>query len=137
MKKFICYLFLALMPMCFAACGSDDSDSHDSQVIGTWTGNTTNYTGNISYAVTYVYHFESNGECYFNEWWHNESPELKYFGTWSTSNNFITILEEDEDGDTNKHYYRYELSNGGKTMTFYKKDDNGEYTKLFGVFTKH
>lgn len=38
MKKFIYLMLLAMMPMCFAACGSDDADNGgiDAAIEGTW-----------------------------------------------------------------------------------------------------
>lgn len=38
MKKFFYLMLLAMMPMCFAACGSDDADSGgiDASIEGTW-----------------------------------------------------------------------------------------------------
>lgn len=40
MKKFFYLMLLAMMPMCFAACGSDDDDAEsgglDASVEGTW-----------------------------------------------------------------------------------------------------
>ena len=41
----------------------------------------------------------------------------------------------EEDGGV-KNYYRYEISNDGKTLNFYRKDSNGEYTKKGGDYTK-
>lgn len=132
MKKILYLLLLALMPMCFTACGGDDSNGgRDGDVVGTWTG-----AASWSSSTTLVYRFESNGDCYFNEWWYDESPDPKYFGTWSTDNGYITINEIDKGELEDQDIYRYEITNGGKTMTFYKKDDNGEYTKVRGVYTK-
>ena len=133
MKKYFYLLILALMPLCFTSCGSDDNDasgSRDSQVVGTWTG-----SAKWDSSTTLVYRFESDGKCYYNEWWGSSRPEPKLFGSWSTNNGFITIYEEDRNG-IDEHYYRYEITNGGRTMTFYKKAENGEYTEQRGVYIK-
>ena len=79
------------------------------------------------------YCFDSDGKWYYNEWWKSERPEPKYCGQWVTNNGFITMYEED--GGV-KNYYRYEISNDGKTLNFYRKDSNGEYTKKGGDYTK-
>ena len=136
MKKFqfgvFAMMIMALVCVGFTSCGSSDDDdnggggSHDSNLVGTW------YNTTSQDKTTIAYRFDANGKCYYNEWWKDEKRELKELGTWSTSNNFVTMVSEGKV----KNYYRYEISNGGKVLNFYRKDDNGEYTKKSGDYIK-
>lgn len=136
MKKFqfrvFAMMIMALVCIGFASCSSDDDGnagggSHDNKLVGTW------HQYDARQQVTTVYRFDSDGKWYYNEWWKSERPEPKYCGQWVTNNGFITMYEED--GGV-KNYYRYEISNDGKTLNFYRKDSNGEYTKKGGDYTK-
>ena len=129
MKKILYLLVLVLMPMCFVACGDDDDDGgsgsggrHDSRLVGTWCAQ-----HDWSGGTTTVYRFDADGKCYYNEWWKNDRPEPKLVGPWETNDGFITIYYAED--SRVKNHYRYELSSDGKTLYFYGKDDNGEYTK--------
>lgn len=127
MKKLVYLLIVAMMPMCFAACGGDDDNNggshegHDSRLVGTWYDE--------SYSIKSGFIFESNGTCYYSEWGDRETPDWGNARQWETDGqNHIVITKLGNKVIQKK--YRYEVN--GRNLNIYSKDndESEEYTFL-------
>ena len=132
MKKILYLLLLALMPMCFTACGGDgdgDGSNLDSRLYGVWYQEET-------YDII-AYKFESNGDFYYNEWMKGQEESVTKHdpGRWSVSGNLITLVQT-KNGKTKDNTYRYEITSDGKTLYFYRQDENGDYTRKGDPYIK-
>ncbi|MDE5957685.1 MAG: copper resistance protein NlpE [Muribaculaceae bacterium] len=90
-------LVAIILSLSFTACGDDEADepeTHDSSLIGTWecVENETNFT-----EVTTVT-FKSNGTytCKI-VWTGDDAGVINHSGTWTASNNILTITFEKTD----------------------------------------
>ena len=116
MKKIVYLMFLAVMPMCFSACSSEDENGGiNAQLIGTWQkmyndgtlGNVlwvfqsdgTMYmhdiddNGNIDYTDTYRYRVEN--QYLYTDYLGNdegEEDDWKDQGAISIKNNILTVV---------------------------------------------
>lgn len=128
MKKILYLMILALVPMAFAACGSDDDgggsgvEGHDSRLVGTWYEYGDYYTAGIR--------FESDGTCYFGEWNNDQSPRWGSARQWETDANSYVAIGRIKDGELDVEIYRYEIN--GKNLNLYDEYDegSGEFTHL-------
>ena len=117
-------MILALMPMCFVACGSDDDEggsSSNSQLIGTW------YEYGSSYIHAYC--FNAGGTGWEGEWRKGEAEEHEP-RTWKVAGNRLLIYNP-TDGDLTDDLI-YSISADGRTLTLMRSKDGS----LEGVFTK-
>ena len=76
MKKYFYFLMLAMMPMCFIACGSDDDEPSGvadvETLYGTWQqthgvafeGGAFHHDNDVSADEAEYLHFDKNGTCY-------------------------------------------------------------------------
>ncbi|MBO4662330.1 MAG: hypothetical protein J5630_06485 [Bacteroidaceae bacterium] len=116
MKKIVYLMFLAVMPMCFSACSSEDENGGiNAQLIGTWQkmhndgtlGNDlwvfqsdgtmymhyTDANGNIIYTDTYRYRIEN--QYLYTDYLGNdegEEDDWKDQGAISIKNNILTVV---------------------------------------------
>jgi len=86
MKKFFYFMVLALVPLCFTACGSDDDNSNPS-IVGSWA-----LYGEKSGSVERLT-FSSDGSCKFYSDYGPDEPGIynEKHGTYIISNSILTI----------------------------------------------
>ena len=114
----------------FTACGGDDDDNQggndnptmnnlDSRFVGTW------WDGDPRRPVGFI--FEGNGKYTYDEVEHSSeqlfSTSIVTYGTWSTKDNYITIIR---DKDQKKEQFRYEFTNDGH-LYLYEQYSDREY----------
>lgn len=110
-------MMVAVLSVGFASCSSDDDESVDSSIIGTWED--TNYIDG-----TWQWTFNSNGKgtC-------KVIDNTTYTFTFDFSFDGSTlIIKGEEDGERYTDTYSVSFSSDGKTMTWTEEYNGRTYT---------
>ena len=112
-------MMVAMLSLGFASCSSDDDDSIDSSIIGTWEE--TNYTDG-----TWQWTFNSNGKgsC-------KVTNRTTYTFTFDFSFSGSTLkITGEEDGERYTDTYSVNISSDGKIMTWIEEYNGHTYTTV-------
>ncbi|MBQ7422344.1 MAG: hypothetical protein IJV27_09430 [Prevotella sp.] len=122
-KKFfwnlLTFMLVAMLSVSFVSCSSDDDDSVDNSIVGTWED--TNYIDG-----TWQWTFNSNGKgsC-------KVSDRTTYTFTFDFSFNGSTLkISGEEDGERYTDTYSVSISSDGKTMTWTEEYNGYTYTTV-------
>lgn len=110
---------VAMLSVGFASCSSDDDESVDNSIVGTWEE--TNYTDG-----TWLWTFNPNGKgsC-------KVSDKTTYTFIFDFSFNGSTLkISGEEDGERYTDIYSVSISSDGKTMTWTEENNGRTYTTV-------
>ena len=123
MRKNLYLILLAVLPMCFAACGSDDDEGGEkgltaSNLIGDWiVVESDDGTGRETGDVGQIWSFNSDGTFYHSKW------KNEIYSTWEISGEKLVFQRTQRE---RKEAYSAEIKDDGRLYLIF---DN-EYTVL-------
>ena len=118
LQSLVAVALCLIFSLAFVGCGDDNDEPEDGKsIVGTWFGTMIDEGEDLSFQ----YEFKSDGSFLVKQWLTGTAEPSAYqgIGTWSVSNDKLTLALLDEEPDT----FRFSLD--GNKLTIYDTEEAG------------
>ena len=118
LQSLVAVALCVIMAIAFTSCSDDDDEPENNSIVGTWLLSLPESDGEYWYCQ---YAFKTDGSFDVKDWStpSKEPSSYEASGTWSVSNDMLTLKFTDEDPET----YRFSLE--GNKLIIYDYEDPG------------
>lgn len=121
LQSLVTVALCVILSLTFNSCSDDDDEPKSDSIVGTWRLTIRDSDGYESSLWYCQYHFKSDGTLEVKDWYSDSKEPSSYEakGTYSISNQFITIKIDDEWTEI------YEFNLSDNKLIIYDYEDEG------------